>query len=122
MPTVAKVAKKATRTDAETLAQAYVSLSEADKAVKTTIRKAKETIAQGGDVDHASILAAVEASLKVWEAGRKTVAGLPDNTRAPGGATRQSVIMETLGAVNRTLGARLTTSEAKALNRASFKG
>lgn len=125
MTTISEVSRtrsnrKATKADAVKLAGFYSDLAKTDKALKSLIRTAKESIGQGDTPDLDTITASFKDHLESLVKARSGIAGLPGNTRAEGGATRQSVVMQFLGAVNRDLGPRLTPSTARTLNRASF--
>ncbi len=97
--------------------------------LRADLREAQGNLAKGLAVfseadDHQGLIAEVERVSAIWAASmlnaRVALSHLPVGTTAKGGATVQSVVMEFFAPVNRELKARMTASQAKALNKAAF--
>lgn len=114
-----------TASDVLSLAGSYRRLAEANKAhtqAVSTLRKGLAVFNQDTDTDALQVEVEVTAKAlaNALAAERRTIAGLPNGTTAKGGATRQTVVLEFYGAVNRNLAARLSGSDARKINAASF--
>lgn len=121
----ATVPAAATANDAVILAVIYRRLAKANKDNRDAIneyRKALATGTEGLDIDgmEQTVLDTGASLTLVLKCERAAIAGLPKNVTAKGGATRQTVVMEFYGQVNRELGKRLGASDARKINAASF--
>jgi hypothetical protein len=117
--------RKPTPEDSAMLAAIYRRLNKASKDHSTAIsdyRKALAVWSEGLDVS--KLEAEVESTSTVLTTAlreaRAVIAGLPRGTTAKGGANLQTVVMQFYGPVNRELGKRLSASDARKINTASF--
>ena len=120
--------RDAAKTDAQTLGTAYGSLVRADKALRSANQDIKKAWL-AGDVEVAMTVARTRRSRMVaafdsaLDAAWAVLIGLPSGTTAPGGATPQTVALHFFNSgLNRNLKARLSSTEAKRLNKLSFGG
>lgn len=118
--------RPATKEDAEKLGQAWRRLITAYRDFTLAQRNLTDSLRViDPDADYDALRADAERTTAEWVAARvnarMSVDRLPRGTTGPGGkATRQTVIMEFYGAVNRDLGNRLTPADAKRINRAAW--
>lgn len=117
-----------TRADAVALGEVYRRLTEAEKGLRTATADLNRALAvYSKDGNYGPLLEAVSAAAE-WYASeklecRKIIDALPNGTTGPGGkATRQTVVLQFYGQVNRNLNHRLTAAEAKRINAAAFGG
>lgn len=127
-PPVVTDNRQAKKTDAESLGMIYQSLVRAEKAVKGSIREVKA--AWLANNPQTALVAARTRRTRMQDAfdtaldlGWETLKGLPSGTTAPGGATPQTVALHFFNSgLNRNLKSRLSSTEAKRLNKLSFGG
>lgn len=118
--------RPATKEDALTLGSIWASLTAATRNAKTALRNLQLIQAASGyslkAVDeYVREFDATQSNLKtVLIDSRNMIESLPAGVTAPGGATRQSVVMEFYGSVTKSLGAHMTVADARRINKASF--
>jgi hypothetical protein len=117
--------RPATVTDAEMLASVYRRLADARKNHKAAVSALEKGLAvwvEGFDSETLTeaVIETAKAQAEVLIDARDIIESLPLGTVAKGGANRQTVVLQFYGPVNRTLGKRLTPSEAAKINVASF--
>lgn len=119
-----RATRQATPTDAQLLADIYRALDAASKAHTKAISDHRKALATWDGTTDAPSDAEVQSTCTeltyALMKGRKAIADLPAGTTAKGGANRQSVVMQFYGPVNRELGKRLTATDARKVNAASF--
>lgn len=117
------VTRDATAADAKTLAAIYRSLDKVTKAHKKAVREVQQGWLKPAALADLRFIRD-EAQLKLDSAmddAWAALAVLPKGTVAPGGATAQTVGLQFFNRnLNRTLGARITASEARVANKRSF--
>lgn len=115
-----------TAADVAALIKAWQRLASAVKDHRTALSDLNRSMAvytEGSD--YSGFQLAVEETAKRLTsellACRIIIDGLPNGVTGPGGkATRQTVVLEFYGPVNRNLKLRLSASDAKAINKAAF--
>jgi len=118
--------RPATANDVAILIRAYKTLTAARKADKEASRNLEQSLAVYTEgVDYASLQADAELARQVYTQTlveqRVVIHNLPKGVTGPGGAsTRQTMILEFYGQVNRDLKARVSPADAKRINKASF--
>jgi hypothetical protein len=119
----AAAAEDASKEDAKILARVYFRLIDSVKAVKAAERDIRGAwIGQADLIEvRAARFSALEKHDRIMDESWTALNDLPKGTVAPGGATPQTVGLQFFNAnLNRTLGKRLTTTDARAMNRRSF--
>ncbi len=120
--------RDAKKSDAQTLADAYGLLVRAEKNLKGITREVKAAWIAN---DSASALVVArtrrtrmqEHMDEALDSAWASIIALPSGTTAPGGATPQTVALHFFNSgLNRNLKARLSSTEAKRLNKLSFGG
>lgn len=118
--------RPATQQDVAMLMQTYQRLASATKRHKDAVSSLQKGLAvwtEGADYSDLQLEveeAAANLTSELVEC-RAIIASLPNGVTGRGGkATRQTIVLEFYGAVNRDLNARITASEAKAINKAAF--
>lgn len=115
-----------TRADAIALAEVYHRLIEAEKNLRTATASLNRALAvYSKDGNYGPVLEAVSVAAERYASEklecRKIIDALPNGTTGPGGkATRQTVVLQFYGQVNRNLNHRLTAADAKRINAAAF--
>lgn len=117
--------RQATKADAEALARAYTTIKAADKAHKTAVREYRQSLAVfSPNMDLTSKGDAVQATgiklTGVLLEQRRIISMLPVGTTGPGGANRQTLVLEFYGQVNRDLKARISPTDARKINVAAW--
>lgn len=120
--------RQPTAKDGAVLGRVWRENSEAHKAARSAEREYLNSMAASGTSPEVidSLRAASERAYAykagLFQTNRVVIEGLPLGTTAKGGATRQTVVLEFYGLVNRTLGARLSATDARRINKAAFGG
>lgn len=118
--------RQPTAKDGAVLGRVWRENSEAHKAAKSAEREYLAAMAVSGGspevIDSLRVAAerAYASKAGLFQRNRVVIEGLPLGTTARGGATRQTVVLEFYGLVNRTLGARLSAADARRVNKAAF--
>lgn len=117
-----------TPADVAELVRTWRRLSEAEKNHKQATSEYRKALAVWtSDTDVSDMADRVKDTADTLTSElalcRAIIAGLPKGVTGPGGkATRQTVVLQFYGNVNRDLHSRLTASDAKKINTASFGG
>lgn len=115
-----------TAADVATLIKTWQRLHSADKDHKTSVADLRRQMAVWSEEsDYSGFQLAAEETAKRLTAElldcRRIIDGLPNGATGPGGkATRQTIVLEFYGPVNRNLKLRLSSSDAKRINAAAF--
>jgi hypothetical protein len=116
-----------TQSDVVALIRIWKRLNE----VRTALRDATNNFHKGlavftpDDSVGAELKAALDGATEAYASAmiecRGLIESLPKGVTGPGGqATRQTIVLEFYGAVNRDLRSRLTPADAKRINKAAF--
>lgn len=118
--------RPATADDAATLGSTYRSLYQGQKAMRQSVKDLAEMLATNPEASVDGLIGDVELATTEYanllKSARLTIQGLPNGTTARGGATRQTVVLQFYGNVNRDLKSRLTSAQASKVNKLSFGG
>lgn len=124
-PVVLDPNREATAADAAALGRIYKRLAKAEKDHRTAVADLRKALAVwSADADVTDEELAVEKTSAILTGEliscRRLIADLPKGVTAKGGASRQTVVLQFYGAVNRELGKRLSVGDARKINSASF--
>lgn len=117
--------RKPSPEDSATLGKVYRDLARVSKDHTKAISEYRKSLAVwSSDLNVDNLAAEVESTslalTKALASNRAIIGNLPRGTTAKGGANLQTVVMEFYGPVNRELGKRMTASDARKINTASF--
>lgn len=118
--------RKATPEDAIKLGEVYRALAVAERELSRSTRALNDGLrVLDPDLNYDELRENADKAAVEWSRvrvnGRMIVDRLPRGVTGPGGkATRQTVVMEFYGQVNRDLQNRLTPADARRINRAAW--
>lgn len=122
------VPDQATPEHAEQLGELRTALVDAQKLAVKTLKTYREYVAIGGNINNVAEVEDLRTKaeransaylIKLAET-RADIDELPTNTRARGGANRQSVVVECFGRVDINLGKVMSPQDAAKMNKAAW--